>query len=163
MSRAFRRLVWILLVLDDVKPLLAEASDVVEHRLQRFGTMGFPGLQFINDAHRVASSVRLGDVAGELLVGDIGVVFKRAGGFNDLDPTSLRALRQRYREFSRPNGRFDQRSEVHMVRRTTFVIVRQMARNDHIVDLKSRLGPVEEGPVDVLVAFEGHRDEVRVG
>ena len=50
-----------------------------------------------------------------------------------------------------------------MVRRATFVIVREVACNDYIVDLESLLGPVEEGSLDVLVALEGHRNEVRVG
>jgi hypothetical protein len=64
-------------VLDDVETLSAQSSEVVEHRFEHFGRMGFPIEHFVGDAHRVAGSIRPGDVAGELLVGHVGVVFER--------------------------------------------------------------------------------------
>ena len=48
---------WSASILDDVKPLIAEPSDVVEHPPQCVGGVALPGLHLVDHAHRVASSV----------------------------------------------------------------------------------------------------------
>ena len=79
------------LVLDDVQALFSEPSDAVEHPLHHLGGVALPGLDLADDAHRVAGPVGPGDVAGELLVRDVGVVLEGAGGLDDVDAAALLA------------------------------------------------------------------------
>lgn len=60
-------------IVDDAESLLAEAGYAVEHLLDGFGAVAFPGLEFFDDSEWVPGSVGLGDIAGEPLVGDVGV------------------------------------------------------------------------------------------
>ena len=76
-------------ILDDVESLLAEAGYAVEHFLDGVGAVAFPGVEFFDDSEWVAGSVGLGDIAGEPLVGDVGVVLERACGLDQVDVPSL--------------------------------------------------------------------------
>jgi len=77
------------LVLDDVETLLPELREVVQHAFQHLGRVALPALQLGDDAQRVAGPIGLRGVAGESLVGHVGVVLERAHGFEDVDVPPL--------------------------------------------------------------------------
>ena len=89
--------------------------------------MAIPGPHLVDHDHRVASSVGLGDVAREPLVRDVRVVFEGAGRLDDVDAAPLLAPRNRRSKFGRPYSRFEQRSEVNVVRDATLVVVGELA------------------------------------
>ncbi len=149
------------LVLDDVETLFAKTIEVVDHRLEDFGGMSVP-LHFVNDAQRVASAVRAGDVAGVSLVGDVGVVFEWAGWFDDVHTAALFAAREGDGEFGGPDGGFQERSEVDVVRDATFVVVRRMTGDDMAANREWDRCAVEIRACDVITRFIRHGDVLGV-
>jgi hypothetical protein len=85
--------------------------------------MALPGLDFADDAHRVAGSVRLGDVPGEPLVRDVGIVFEGPSWLDDVDVSASVVIRESNGELGSPDGWFEQRREVDVVGDASVVII----------------------------------------
>src|SRR5687767_8732050 len=115
--------------------------------------MALPRLDLADDPHRVSSAVRPGDVARELLVRDVGVVFEGTAGLDDVDVPSLLAAGERSGQFGGPDGGLQQPCEVDVVRGPALAVVGDAARDEAITDLEWGLGPVEERSLDVIAAF----------
>ena len=87
------------LVLDDVPALFAKARDVVHQGVQHLGRVLVPGRHLADDPQLMASPVGLRDVAGELLVRQVGVVIERSGGFDSLQSDSWHGFSAHVSEF----------------------------------------------------------------
>ena len=146
----------------DVESLGSELHDVVQHRLQHLGGMSFPRLHLTDDQQRMSGPVRLRDVAGELLVRDVGVVLERTGRFDHIDATPFVTACERSGQLRAPDRGLHQRREVDVVRGSAVVVVGTMAGHELIADLELPLRPVEERSFDVLTSVECHGD-VAVG
>ena len=77
-------------VVDGCSSLTLHLGQVVPHGLEHLGGMAVPVLDLADDPQRLAGPIRLGGVAGEALVGQVGVVLEGAGGFNDVDSPAPR-------------------------------------------------------------------------
>ena len=73
---------------------------MVEHPLEHLGGVALPVVDLADDAQRVAGAVGPRGVAGESLVGDVGVVLERAQGFDDVDVATLVAAGERGRQLA---------------------------------------------------------------
>lgn len=51
--------------------------------------MRFPAFYLSDDFERGLATIAFGRIAGEFLVGKIGIVVKRAGGFDDIDALAV--------------------------------------------------------------------------
>ena len=71
-----------------------ESRQVFEHSIQHLGGVAFPVLHLAEYLHRMGGTVGLGDIARELLVRNVGVVFKRTRGLDDVDVAPLAAAGQ---------------------------------------------------------------------
>ena len=60
-------------------------------------------------------------VTRESFVGEIGVIFERPGGFNDVNVASSLLPRKRDGEFGAPDGGFDLGGEIHVLQRATAI------------------------------------------
>jgi AcrR family transcriptional regulator len=111
----------------------------------------------------VAGSVGLSDIAGEPLVGDVGVVLERACGLDCVDVPSLVGSGERVRQLGAPYGWLEHRCEVDVVRGAAIVIVRKVARDQQLSLAEHGLGAVIEGPGDVITVAVGHRNVLGLG
>ncbi len=76
-----------------------------QHGLQNVRRMPRPAFHFANDFERVPAAVGAGWVAGELLIRQVGVVFKRAGWLYLIDAP----FRITLGKFRAPNRRVERR------------------------------------------------------
>ena len=60
-------------------------------RLEDLGRVALPADDLGDDSQRLAGAVGPGDVAGELLVGEVGVVLERTGRLDEVDAPAVRA------------------------------------------------------------------------
>ena len=67
---------------------------MVQHGLEHFWGMAHPVLDLPGDSQRLPGPVGLGRIAGEALVGQVGVILERTGGFDDVDPSRSLTLGQ---------------------------------------------------------------------
>src|SRR5687768_12546582 len=70
--------------------------------------MAFPFADLADDSQRLAGAVGAGRVAGEFLVGEVGIVLERPGRLNDVDPLAPFSLGQ----LAAPDGRVQSGGEV---------------------------------------------------
>lgn len=133
-------------VLDDVEPLVAQPGNVLEHALHLVLRVAVPVVHLDADEHRVSGAVGARDVAEELLVGDIRVVFERPGRFDNVDPAPPVASGERRGQFSSPNRWFEESGEVDVIRNATIVVIRGWPATSSSLMAKTALVPWKNGP-----------------
>ncbi|AKM06259.1 hypothetical protein AM2010_170 [Pelagerythrobacter marensis] len=111
------------------------------HLRQPLGRMGFPRLDLADDLERLARAVRLGRVAGEALVGEVGVVLERAGRLDDIDALPALALGQ----FTPPDRRVDRTGKVNP-RQLSVGVVGGEAGREQVARREIGAGAVVERP-----------------
>ena len=116
--------------------------------------MWFPVLQFAEDAERVAAAVGPRRVAGEALVGQVGVVFEGTCGFYDVDAAGTVAAG----EFRGPRGCVQGRGEVDVVGDSAVFEVGVAAGVQEVAGQQCGPRAVVERAFDVVVAVESDRD-----
>jgi hypothetical protein len=101
---------------------------VVVHGLEAVGGVAGPADDFADDAERIAAAVAAGGVAGEFAVGEVRVVFQRAGGLDDVDAAGPVALGQ----LRAPDGGVQGGAQVDVGRRLPLAVVGGVARADQV-------------------------------
>jgi hypothetical protein len=124
-------------------------GDGVTHGLELLWGMSHPVEDFGNDLERLLGAVGSRGVARELLVGQIRVVFERAGGNDDVDVTAAPALGQ----FGAPG--VEQGREVDVTGDTARLEVGEVAGDEEVANLQKGLGAVVEGAFDSRAIFQG--------
>ena len=66
-------------IFDDLNSKLAGALHLLLHGLKFFGRVALPVRDFVGHKKRMPRPVRQCGIAGKLLVGEVGVIFDRAG------------------------------------------------------------------------------------
>src|SRR6476659_3600255 len=102
--------------------------------------MAFPILDLADDLQRIAGPVGGGDVAGEFLVGEVGIVLERAGRLYDIDAPAATALRQ----LRAPGRRVERRREIDVLQLPVDEVA-AVAGAEQAADGQVRLGAVVEG------------------
>src|SRR5262245_22298056 len=120
---------------------LLKARNVVLHHLELLGSVSRPIDDLANDAQRVDGAVRLRGVAGEFLVGQVGIVLERAGWLDDINaPTPVA-----HGELRAPDGRIQGSRQVDVRRALPLAVIGSVARRDEVTGFQVSLCSMEEG------------------
>lgn len=103
--------------------------------------MAVPSLDLANNAHRVAGSVRLGDVAGEPLVRDVGIIFEGPSWLDEVDVFASAVIVESDSELGSPDGWFEQRREIDVIGDPSVVIVGAAPGDQLVAGLEGNLVP----------------------
>lgn len=108
--------------------------------------MALPLGDFTDYAERRARAVGQGGVAGEFLVGEVGIVDDPAGRLDDVDPFAPRAPGQ----LGAPDRRLERAGQIDPGRILPRAIVGGMAGGDQVAGAQVRAGAVIIGHVVLL-------------
>src|SRR5689334_20020711 len=106
--------------------------------------MADPVLDLAGDPQRLHRAVGSGDVAGELLVGEVGVVVERSGRLDDINPPArVWLFFWAFRELRTPGRRLESRAEIDVLQAPLDEVASEAGRND-VADFQVGLGAVIE-------------------
>ena len=117
-------------LVDRPDTLCGQAGDIVLHVLKLLGRMTLPCLDLTDDAQRRLRAVGLGGVAGELGVGEVGIVDERADRLDDIDALAPRACRQ----FAPPDRGVERGGEIDPRRRGACAIIGRIAGGEQVAE-----------------------------
>lgn len=121
--------------------------DKVLHSLDLFGSVANPTQMLADDPEPVSGAIGFCWIARKLFVSHVGVVHKRAGRFDDVDPLTARPPCQ----FRSPSSRVQRLAKVDPGR-FPLRVVRRIPTRKFAPDLKLRLGAmIKRPPADVGV------------
>src|SRR3546814_2760640 len=123
------------------------SSDVCSSDLRRehIGRVRGPVFDLAGDAQGRPAAIAACRVAGEFLVGEIGIIEPVAGRLNDID--ALAALSGR--EFAAPDRRFERSGAINPRSRFFGAVIARPARREQVADGKVGARAVLEGGVCV--------------
>lgn len=127
-------------VLDGLDAKLPESLQVVLHRFELFGGVPLPIRDLAGDAQRIARAVGPGRIARVPLVGQIGVVFDRAGRFHDVDPAAPLAASQ----LGAPGGCIQRGGQIDVGRLLPLSVVRLIPGLEEVARLQVRFRAMVE-------------------
>ena len=131
-----------LLVVDDREAPASQVGEAISHGLQLIRRVSNPIHEFTDDLHRFPGPIRPAFSPGKLLIRHIGVVFKGARRFHDVDPPTAFACG----EFGPPRCGIQGCRRVHVIRCPSFLKVRATSWHQQVPHRQLRLRPVKQGP-----------------